>query len=836
MFPFLARLIERRSWLVVLAWVAFTCILFRAAPPWDQVTKDDDVRFFPRNFPSVIGQDLLERGFPSDAASSQVVIVYERAAGPLTATDFGFVEEQAALFHKFSQENPELGVKKLDTHRSPVIGSRFIGKSAEGPGQAVLTIVSLRGTYLSRKTRVAVDQILEYLKKSAPLPAGLRREVTGSAVVGHDMNAAAQQSIDSTTWTTVLLVLVILLLVYRSPLLAMIPLLSIVLSVVASLKGIALLTEVPGLTFQVISITKVFVIVVLFGAGTDYCLFLIARYREELARGRPRQDALREAIIQVGAALMASAGTVIVGLGMLYFSSFAKIQYTGPAVALSLTVALVAALSLAPVLLLWLRGAIFWPFKPPHHTPGADAEAESLQQMPMTGFWVRAADLVVKYPLAILAVCLAGLIPLAVIGAGTRANYSQLADLDPDRPSVLGASIIRRYFAVGELSPTVALLENPRLDFRSDAGRDAVAEVSRRLLSIPAVAEVRSLTQPLGKPPTPSAQQTFLQRLGEPARRLAEQAMRVAEQTMRVAADSRYVSIKPRDKADLNHITRFDIVFKSDPFSVASLDALESVRQVLLAATRPGGPQHGTIEIGLAGSTSAINDLKNVTTSDKQRMYVLVTLGVYAILVALLRRPGICLYLILTVVLGYLASLGVTELVFRSLHHGTEPWSGLDWTVGFFLFVILVAVGEDYNILLMARVIEEEEKYGITEGTRLAVAHTGGIISSCGLIMAGAFGSMLTGTLTSLRELGFALGLGILLDTFLVRPILVPAFVVVMDRARAARQAERTLKESAVGVLPGESEALKGADVKSDDNGCLRPEAIDSCLGELYED
>jgi RND superfamily putative drug exporter len=601
----------------------------------------------------------------------------------------------------------------------------------------------------------------------------------------------------------------------------LIPLLTIALSVVVSMKVLALLTKVPGLSFQVINITQVFLIVVLFGAGTDYCLFLIARYREELARGRPRVEALREAIIQVGAALVASAGTVIVGLGMLYFSSFAKIRYTGPAIALSLTVALIAALTLAPILLSWLRGAIFWPFKAPHHVQGADPEAESLEQTRMSGFWLRIADLVVNYPLSILAVCLAGLLPLAVIGAQTKANYSQLADLDPDRPSVIGASVIRQYFAVGELSPTTALVQNSRIDFRSPEGRAQVAEVSRRLLAIPVVAEVRSLSQPLGKPLSSDRDQSFLQQL--------------ADRALRVAADSRYVSTRPASREDLNRITRFDIVFRSDPFSEASLDSLESVRQVLTAASRPGEPLHGSAQIGLAGSTSAVNDLKTVTTSDQQRMYVLVTLGVYAILVVLLRRPGISLYLILTVVLGYLASLGITELVFRSLHRSTEPWGGLDWTVGFFLFVILVAVGEDYNILLMARVIEEEDKHGITEGTRRAVAHTGGIISSCGLIMAGTFGSMLTGTLTSLRELGFALGLGILLDTFLVRPVLVPAFVIVMDRLRAERRAKKP-----VGTPPQQTEKpvenvlLEPAGVQPDGDGRLEPDAIDSCLRDFY--
>jgi RND superfamily putative drug exporter len=234
--------------------------------------------------------------------------------------------------------------------------------------------------------------------------------------------------------------------------------------------------------------------------------------------------------------------------------------------------------------------------------------------------------------------------------------------------------------------------------------------------------------------------------------------------------------------ADANHIARMEIVFVTDPFSESSLEALWDVQAVLRSATSPGEPLHGTSEIGITGATSAVNELKRVTTSDQYRMYALVTIGVYAILVALLRRPGVSLYLVATVVLSYLAALGLTELLFRLLHRGPEPWEGLDWTVRLFLFVILVAVGEDYNILLMARAIEEERIHGVTEGTRRAVARTGGIISSCGVIMAGTFGSLATGSLTSLRELGFALAVGVLLDTFLVRPILVPAFLVLLEQ------------------------------------------------------
>jgi putative drug exporter of the RND superfamily len=788
MFSLVSSLVIRHPRSVVLGWLVLAVGVHYLAPPWHSIIKDDDLGLFPADSPSVIGHALTQRGFPDDASSSDLVLIYERKNGRLNPDDFHFVDQEASSLSRFAQEHPEIGVKTIQTHRSPVIGHRLIGSRADRSDQAVLSIVSLNSGYISRKAQLTVERILEWLNSNpSEPPSGLTRMVTGSAAVGYDTNTATDESIQNTTIATIALVILILLVVYRSPLLAMVPLITIAFSVFASLRLIALIAAVPGLGFQVVDITQIFVIVVLFGAGTDYCLFLIARYREELGLGRSPVAALREAIEKVGAALIASAATVIVGLGMLAFSSFVTFQFTGPTVAFSLAVALVAALTLAPALLNWLRAALFWPFQAPHHEDDENRETEHREALPLKGFWGRVADLVVRHPLKIMLACLAVISPLVVVGARSRPTYSQLVDLDPNRPSVVGANVIELYFPVGELSPTVALIAHPALDFRSPQGRAAVEEVSRRLAGIAGVAEVRSLTRPVGKSQGSAPSESLL--------------AQVADRLVRTAAESRYVATRPRQAADANHITRLEIVFSTDPFSETSLQTLQEVRATLRSATEAGQTLEGASAIGLAGATSAVSDLKRVTTSDQHRMYVLVTLGIYAVLVALLRRPGISLYLVVTVVLGYLASLGLTDLVFRALHRGPGPWEGLDWTVGFFLFVILVAVGEDYNILLMARVIEEERKYGVVEGTRRAVAQTGGIISSCGLIMAGTFGSMLTGSLASLRELGFALGVGVLLDTFLVRPILVPAFVILIDRARS-RSRHRTV------AFPAQSEAL----------------------------
>jgi RND superfamily putative drug exporter len=221
------------------------------------------------------------------------------------------------------------------------------------------------------------------------------------------------------------------------------------------------------------------------------------------------------------------------------------------------------------------------------------------------------------------------------------------------------------------------------------------------------------------------------------------------------------------------YVTRLDVVLHSDPFDPRSVATLEMI-QLWLRERFPDRRSMGEVRTETFGVTVNARDLAEVTERDRRRINALVLVGIFGILLVLVRRPGVALYLLLTVLLSYYATLGATALVAHHWH--ARPLGEVDWRVPFFLFTILVAVGEDYNILLITRALEERKRHGGQEGTRRALARTGGTITSCGLIMAGTFATLMLAGLNTLVQVGFALAFGVLLDTFVVRPFLVPTF------------------------------------------------------------
>jgi RND superfamily putative drug exporter len=761
MFTHLGRCAASHPWKVCAAWVAIIALLAYFAPSWDSKAQDDDVHFLPARCASVRGFQLLEQAFPQDVFASRVIFAVERTEAPLNDADFALVTRLVSELNQLRVDEPALQIGRVYSHRDAFIGRRLISDD----GHCTLIQVSLATPFLALQTRETVNRAEARVR---PCVASLgtkapRVLTTGPAGVGRDLIQASAEGLESTTLATVALVVVVLLLVYRAPLLALVPLATIALSVAVALKILAMLALIPGV--HLVNISKIFAVVILYGAGTDYCLFLISRYREELEKGVDVATAIERSVGGVGHALAASAGTVIFGLGLMAFAEFAKVRCAGPAIALSLTVALAASLTLTPAVLRLMGRAVFWPW-------GLSPVRADHDDEPPPGFWDRVSHAVVHRPVLIWSVSALALLPLAVLGFRVIPQYRPTGELNPQADSVQGLAAIQKHFTAGETGPVTVLLTSAS-DWSASKGRELIDHLSRGFAKLENVAEVRSLTQPLGSAmPEPLPHVSGKSLFGSLLKTVQTNFGGVIERGQNAARDFYVANIAGPNGQ--RYVTRLDVVFRSDPFDPASQATLDLIQTWLRTELPRDASSIGDVSSECYGVTVNSHDLATITEADRARVNVMVLTAILVILLGLVRRPWLAIYLLVTVLFSYYATLGATTLL-STLWSG-RPLGQVDWRVPFFLFTILVAVGEDYNILLVTRILEERKKYGPIEGTRRALSRTGGTITACGVIMAGTFATLMFAGLNTLVQCGFALAFGVLLDTFVVRPILVPAF------------------------------------------------------------
>jgi len=492
------------------------------------------------------------------------------------------------------------------------------------------------------------------------------------------------------------LVFVLLILIYRSPIFLFIPLFAVGAAEIAARALGYGLTEL-GVTVngQSSSILSILVL----GAGTDYALLLVARYREELRRHEDKHEAIALALRTAGPAIVASGLTVIAALLCLTLADVQGTAGLGPIGALGVAVAMLSMLTLLPALLTVFGRRAFW--RPPifgwsngiPHAgdPGADATH---------GVWRRVGERVARRPRRVWVGVTALLLVMCLGWLTLDTGLTQADGYREEVESVTGQELLARSFPAGASAATEVLVPDPA----------DVPAVTRAVSGADGVAAVR------------------------PAQR--------GEQGVLLNA-----------------------VLEPDPYSTEAYDLIPGIRE---AAKRAGGQEV------LVGGPSAIEyDVRQAAARDTRLILPIALVVVFLILLALLRAVTGALLLIGTVILSFAAALGVSLVVFDVIF----GFPGVDPSLPLYAFVFLVALGIDYNIFLMARVREETERHGTREGMLRGLAVTGGVITSAGIVLAGTFSVLAVLPLVFLTEIGFVIAFGVLLDTFLVRSVLVPALV-----------------------------------------------------------
>jgi RND superfamily putative drug exporter len=778
MFQKIGDVVGRGAPFIVIAWGMLLALLLLLAPPWREVVLDREFAYLPKDSPSQQAETTFKKAFASQYHPSNLGIILYRSDGVLSHEDFDFIKKSVAPgLLRIAQEEGGLADQVGDaTNTKSIIG---IIRTFDDPGIGALlvsedkkaTLIVLELTtellqYNNWDTLQKIDDLLARLQREGETPTGLNYAQTGSAAIGRDITQAQARSATATQVWTLAFAGILLLVLYGAPLLALVPLISLLVAVEVALKVLTILASAGFIV--IFEGMQVYTAIILYGTGIDYGLFLIARYRDELQNGAEVKPALANAMGRVGVALTASAATVAFSIGMMAFARFGEFHEAGISITVSLLIGWCAALTLMPSLLRLIGRR--WAFG---SRAAAEARSSSGPSNEAVGVrfisWERLAHALQRRPGTILLGSVVVMAPFAVFAFLHRDNleYDLLKRPLDDAPSIVGTKVLAAHFPQGIIAPVVVLVRQPGFNFQSDRGQDAIAELTKRLLrrkSELGLADLRSLDRPLGT--TDAAQDA-----------LTDLTIKQSEAPQKDAGggdvQQQVFAFYVRD----GDLTQLQLVLNANPMGRSSLDLLDHL-QSDIRAELPDDIKNAELQV--LGLTSSIHDMRAVTESDQTRIELLVVASVFVILLILLRRLVVAIYLIASVLLSFFCTLGITFAFFWALD--PTGFSGLDWKVPIFLFTILMAVGADYNIFLMTRIHEEQETLGDVHAVSSALIKTGRIITSCGIIMAGTFASLLTGSLTDLRQLGFALTCGVLLDTFVVRPILVPAFLILWQK------------------------------------------------------
>lgn len=687
MFVRVARFVVHNPWKVIAAWVLAAIAVVAFAPTLGDVTNRDQTSFLPDSYESMQAQQVARTAFGQTDDATASIVVRRTDGQPLSTADQAKVGQIAKTIQ--------------DARIDRVVGVITSPQALSPNKQVQLISIGFRGLVDDPALTDSVKQIRE-VGATAVTGTPLKLGVTGDVALLADNQDAFQNAFIVVGVSTLVLIVGLLLLIYRSPVAAFLPILTVGL-VSAIAPGLIALAA-KAFDLQVTQDLQTILTVVLYGVGTDYILFVLFRYRERLRAGDDSKTALATAVARVAEVIVSAAGAIIVAFSALLLAVFGGFKSLGPGLAIAVAVMALAAITLIPAVVSLLGTKVFWPSK-------------SWQRTPKGAMFKRLGGFTARRPSVVAGLSAGLMIALALGAFGMKIDYDAFAQLPGNTESAVAVKDLQAGFPAGALNPTMVYL-------RSDSGRPldnaAVQAYAGTLAKVPGVGSVL--------PAGPDSLARFNQ---------------------------------DRTVAQIN------VVLNDPPYSNKSLDLVDGQLKDVAHAEAPDGT---TALVG--GVTAAFADIRSANDRDLSVIFPVAGLLIAVILALLLRSLVAPLYLMLSVVLSFFATLGATVGVFQ----GLVGHPGVSYSLPIILYLFVVAIGTDYNILMIAR-LREEAELGTDPRTAadLAIEHGGPSVAAAGLILAGTFSSLMLAGMAMLSEIGFSVAAGIVISAFVMSILLVPS-------------------------------------------------------------
>ncbi len=708
---------KRSRWVTLILWILIVAVLSMTLPQINSI-ENFGGSDLPEEVMSEQANAIMEEQFSSDSGIPLLIVWYKEAG--LEIEDLQSIQ----AIYKDLAENPLNGQSAL-----PPFGDlpteALLGSVSEN-GTSIVTPVFFDETVNTEIIKENLEEISVITEEQFgvnPYETNLEEDVlharfSGPAGISVDATNLFEQADVKLMITTVVLILVLLVVIYRSVLLAITPIIVVVIAygAISPLLGWFAGNGWIDKDAQAVSI----MLVLLFGAGTDYCLFLIMRFREKLLDVENKFDALSLAMKESGGAIMMSALTVFIGLATLGLADYGAFQRFAVPFSFAILVMGIAALTVLPAILAILGRAAFWPFVPRTDEMVRKIAKEKNKPYkapkPRHPVMTKVGEFVTNKPWLVIIVTGVILGGLALTSTQIKYNYDLLSSFPEDMDSREGFTIIAENFSPGELAPVKIIVDTK--------GEDLL--LTEQIAALPYIDVVK-----------------------EPTLGATDETIQLYE-------------------ADLN----------VNPYSIEAMDLIPDLKADMKTILEGAGVDGADEGFWIGGETSAQVDTKNVQERDESVIQPVMIAIIAILLLIYLRSVPATIYLVGTVLVSFFAALGLGWLVLTTFF-GDQSISS---AIPLYSFVFLIALGEDYNIFMISEVWANRKTQNLKDAVKNGVAQTGSVITSAGLILAGTFAVLATLPIQLLVQFGLITAIGVLIDTFIVRPLLVPAITVVLGR------------------------------------------------------